>query len=183
MTRPCSSVHHHLAIAASSAVSSPALRASTQRSTNVWAISISVAISASTNRLCWNEAIGWPNAVRSLAYSSVRSNAARAAATAVTAIDSRSWGRLVTSETNPVPSSPSRLSTGTRTSSKNSSAVSWACMPTFSRLRPRSNPSMPRSITSSDMPRCRWVGSVFTAVITRSALMPLVMNVFDPLTT
>ena len=27
------------------------------------------------------------------------------------------------------------------------------------------------------------LGSVFTAVITRSALMPLVMNVFEPLTT
>ena len=67
-TRPCSSVHHHLAIAASSAVSSPALRASTQRSMKLWAISISVAISASTKRLCWNVAIGWPNAVRSLAY-------------------------------------------------------------------------------------------------------------------
>ncbi len=33
------------------------------------------------------------------------------------------------------------------------------------------------------MPACFWVGSVFTAVITRSALMPLVMNVFAPLTT
>ena len=33
------------------------------------------------------------------------------------------------------------------------------------------------------MPLCRWVGSVLTAVITRSALMPLVMNVFEPLTT
>ena len=33
------------------------------------------------------------------------------------------------------------------------------------------------------MPLCRWLGSVFTAVMTRSALMPLVMNVFEPLTT
>ena len=33
------------------------------------------------------------------------------------------------------------------------------------------------------MPAWRWVGSVFTAVMTRSALMPLVMKVFDPLTT
>ena len=33
------------------------------------------------------------------------------------------------------------------------------------------------------MPLWRCVGSVFTAVITRSALMPLVMNVFEPLTT
>ena len=33
------------------------------------------------------------------------------------------------------------------------------------------------------MPLWRSVGSVFTAVMTRSALMPLVMNVFDPFTT
>ena len=33
------------------------------------------------------------------------------------------------------------------------------------------------------MPRCRCAGSVLTAVTTRSALMPLVMKVFDPLTT
>ena len=83
----------------------------------------------------------------------------------------------------PSPSSPSRFSTGTRTSVKNSSAVSWACMPILSRLRPRSKPSMPRSSTSSDMPRWRWRGSVLTAVMTRSALIPLVMNVFEPLTT
>ena len=61
--------------------------------------------------------------------------------------------------------------------------MSWACWPILSRLRPRSNPGMPRSITSRLMPLCRWVGSVFTAVITRSALIPLVMNVFAPLTT
>ena len=33
------------------------------------------------------------------------------------------------------------------------------------------------------MPRWRCDGSVFTAVMTRSALMPLVMNVLEPLTT
>ena len=32
------------------------------------------------------------------------------------------------------------------------------------------------------MPRWRSLGSVFTAVTTRSALIPLVMNVFEPFT-
>ena len=32
------------------------------------------------------------------------------------------------------------------------------------------------------IPRCFSEGSVLTAVITRSALMPFVMNVFEPLT-
>ena len=66
---------------------------------------------------------------------------------------------------------------------KKSSAVSWLCMPIFSRLRPRSNPAMPRSMTTRLMPLCFWLGSVLTAVITRSALMPFVMKVLDPLTT
>ena len=42
--------------------------------------------------------------MRSFAYSSVRSNVLRAAATAVAAIDRRSWGRFVTSWRKPVPS-------------------------------------------------------------------------------
>ena len=131
----------------------------------------------------WNEPIGWPKAWRSLTYSSVHSRAWRAVATPVTAMESRSWARLATRYRKPSPSSPKRLATGTWTSVKNSSAVSWLCRPTLSRLRPRSNPSMPRSSTSRLMPLCFCVGSVLTAVMTRSALMPLVMKVFDPLTT
>ena len=52
----------------------------------------------------------------------------------------------------PLPSSPSRFSAGTVTSLKDSSAVSWACRPILSRLRPRSKPAMPRSTTSSVKP-------------------------------
>ena len=37
--------------------------------------------------------------------------------------------------------------------------------------------------SSSDMPLCFCDGSVLTAVMTRSALMPLVMKVLEPLTT
>ena len=111
-------------------------------------------------------------------------SAVRAAATAATPIDSRSCGRFVTSWTKPWPSSPpSRFATGTFTSENDSSAVSWACWPSLSRLRPRSKPSIPRSSTIRLMPLCFCDGSVFTAVITRSALMPFVMNVFAPLTT
>ena len=42
---------------------------------------------------------------------------------------------------------------------------------------------MPRSTMSNDIPLWRCVGSVFATTITRSALIPLVMNVFDPLST
>ena len=44
------------------------------------------------------------------------------------------------SETKPDPASPSRFSFGTWTSVNDSSAVSWACSPILSRLRPRSKP-------------------------------------------
>jgi hypothetical protein len=69
-----------------------------------------------------------------------------------------------------------------RTSSKNSSAVSCALRPILSRLRPRSKPGMPRSTTSRLMPGAG-SGSVRATTITRSALMPLVMKVFEPLST
>ena len=60
----------------------------------------------------------------------------------------------------PSPSWPRRLAAGTRTSSKDSSAVSWACWPSLCSLRPRSKPSIPRSTTSRLMPwwRSRGVG-------------------------
>ena len=46
---------------------SPALSLVTQSLTNTRAMWTSVAISASRNRLCWNEPIGLPKAWRSLA--------------------------------------------------------------------------------------------------------------------
>ena len=49
--------------------------------------------------------------------------------------------------------------------------------------RPRSKPSMPRSMITIDIPRCFSFGSVLSAVMIRSALMPLVMKVFEPSTT
>ena len=58
------------------------------------ATSTSVAISARRNCEFWNEPIGCPNAVRCLTYSSVQVSAARAAATAATAMDSRSCGQV-----------------------------------------------------------------------------------------
>jgi len=42
--------------------------------------------------------------------------------------------------------------------------------------------SIPRSNTRRDMPEWRLAGSVLTAVITRSALIPFVMKVLEPLT-
>ena len=66
-TRLHSSVVHHFASAAVSAESVRSLSASSWRSTNTRAMSISVRISASLKRLCWKLPMGWPNASRSLA--------------------------------------------------------------------------------------------------------------------
>lgn len=74
----------------------------------------------------------------------------------------------------PVFSSPIRFATGTRTSTKESSAVSEQCQPSFSSRRPTVNPGVPLSITSrlsSPLPG----KSVQTAVVTKSARAPLVM--------
>src|SRR6201996_7689751 len=80
----------------------------------------------------------------------------------------------------PRPSAPSTLAAGTRTWSKNSSAVSCDFWPIFSRLRPRVNPGMSRSTTSSEKPRWPAVGSVRVTTMTRSALIPEEMKVLDP---
>ena len=63
----CSSVVHHFAIDASEVSTVPALSRSTQSLMNTRAMCASVAISASTKRLCWNVPIGLPKASRSLA--------------------------------------------------------------------------------------------------------------------
>src|SRR3546814_2366230 len=77
----------------------------------------------------------------------------------------------------------SRFSVGTKTLSKKSSEVSWACRPNLSSLRPLANPSMPSSSTSSEKASVPPEGSVFATTTTRSHWIPLVMKVFEPLTT
>ena len=81
----------------------------------------------------------------------------------------------------PLSSSPMRSSSLTRTSSKNSSAVSDSSWPTLSSLRPREKPSATVSTPNSVMPLAFFSGAVRAATTTRSAQSPLVMNVLDPL--
>ena len=71
-------------------------------------------------------------------------------------------------------SAPTRLAAGTRTSTKDSSAVSEQCQPSFSSRRPTVNPGVPLSITSSATPPAPGP-PVRTAVVTKSARTPLVM--------
>ena len=96
------------------------------------------------------------------------------------AAPTRSCTRFSIIEMKPWPSSPMRSASGTRTSWKNSSAVSDSVWPTLSSLRPRVNPSIPVSTPNRVIPRAFLDGSVRAATITRSALYPLVMKVFEP---
>ena len=100
-----------------------------------------------------------------------------------TAAPTRSWARFSIMWWNPRSSSPMRFSSGTRTSVKNSSAVSASGWPTLSSTRPGSNPGMPFSTPKRLMPRAPASGVVRAATMTRSAVEPLVMKVLDPLMT
>ena len=132
--------------------------------------SILVTSSASRNLLYWNEPIGWPKALRSLTYSRVSSRICAAWAMLPIALESRSCGSQFIMWMKPWLSSPIRFASGTRTLSKNSSAVSDSSWPTLSSLRPRVKPSMPASTPNSEMPRPRLAsGSVRAATTTRSA--------------
>ena len=56
--------------------------------------------------------------------------------------------------------------------------------PCFLSLRPTEKPAVPRSTMNIEMPREPLaLGSVLAATNTTSALTPLVMNIFDPLST
>ena len=65
-------------------------------------------------------------------------------------------------------SAPTRLAAGTRTSTKDSSAVSEQRQPIFSSLRVTVNPGVPFSTTSSETPAAPGP-PVRTAVTTKSA--------------
>ena len=80
-------------------------------------------------------------------------------------------------------SSPSRFSSGTKTSENASSPVSEARQPSFSSFFEVSNPSISRSRIRNEMPWWPPSSVVLTAVTTKSARTPFVMNVFEPFTT
>ncbi|SKW84517.1 Uncharacterised protein [Mycobacteroides abscessus subsp. abscessus] len=54
---------------------------------------------------------------------------------------------------NPMPSSPMRLATGTRTSWKMTCAVGWACQPILRSGAPKDRPGVSLGTTMVEMPR------------------------------
>ncbi|MCY1539856.1 hypothetical protein D9M68_754650 [compost metagenome] len=119
----------------------------------------------------------WPNTFRSATNRSVSSMARSMQASDMAAVITRSRDSSFISWRKPCPSSgPSRFSHGTRMSSKNSSAVSCECRPTFASVRPRRKPfTLSVSTTMIEMPRAPCAGSVFATRQIRFAVLPLVM--------
>ncbi len=153
-----------------------------QSSMKTRAILAVVATSASLNLVFWKAKTGLPKACRSFVYFSVWARDSSIAVTAATARTRRSCGNCCINWMKPCPSStPSRFVAGTRTPSKNSSAVSCPCWPIFFSTRPRLKPSSPSvSTTISEMPLAAFSGSVLATMTTRLACRPLEMKVFEP---
>ena len=85
--------------------------------------------------------------------------------------------------TKPLPSSPPmRFSSGTKTSLNESSAVSWPWKPILWSFLPWSKPAMPFSMSSRLNASALLPSPVLTNVTMTSAVLPLEMNVFAPLT-
>jgi hypothetical protein len=82
----------------------------------------------------------------------------------------------------PPCSAPIRLRAGTRQSANDSSAVSEQSQPILSSLRDTVKPGVSLSMTSRLMPDAPGP-PVRTAVVTKSARVPEVMNILAPLTT
>ncbi|MNJ53934.1 hypothetical protein D3C77_493530 [compost metagenome] len=140
-------------------------------------------MSASLNLVFWKSQTVWLKALRSLTYSMVCSSMRSSLAALYRAITRRSWGSSSIKCMKPLFSSPSRLPTGTRTSSKNSSAVSAAAWPTFSSLRPRRKPGRSHSTMIRLHPLAPAPGSVLHTTTTMSQDRPLLMKVLLPLIT
>ena len=75
----------------------------------------------------------------------------------------------------PLPTSPSTASAGTRTSWNASSAVSEACMPSFSSFFSRITPGRSMSTRKSVKPSWPASASVLVTSTMKSARWPLVM--------
>ncbi|MCY1443662.1 hypothetical protein D9M71_600880 [compost metagenome] len=93
----------------------------------------------------------------------------------------RSWVSRYLAQVQPSFSLPTRLATGTRTSSKNTSLTS--CSPSRVMIGRTLTPGDFMSISRKEMPRCILAsGSVRTRQKIQSALWPRVVQVFWPLT-
>ena len=74
-----------------------------------------------------------------------------------------------------------QVARGTRTSSRKSSAVSEDLLPIFSSFLETEKPLSELGTRKNEQPWAPLSGCVLTSIVTKSARVPLVMNVFWPL--
>lgn len=159
--------------------------------------SISVRMSASANAIDWFSMTGRPNASRSPAYSSAYSYAARAmpsawaptvgrltskvaiAACPLALVPSRARASRASSFSLP----PSRQCPGTRTPSRNTSAVCEARRPSFLKVRLAARPFVAGGTMNAAWPRAPRAGSTEATTTWTPAIPPLVIQAFWPVST
>ena len=139
--------------------------------------------SASLNCVFWKSPMVLPKALRPAVYSTVQSITVSATVAERMACARRSCASLVIISSKPLPSSPSMADAGTRRSSKNSSEVSCAFMPTLCRFFPRRKPGRLVSTRNSVTPLAPAALSVLVASTMTSHSWPLEMKTFCPLMT
>src|SRR6266700_2936737 len=178
--RTATSPEYNLAIDDSNVVFNPASFMQAARMVSRRAASISVAMSASFHCMAWNSLMAWPNCLRCLEYLSAASYAPCAIPSPSAAMEMRPPSSTRMASTNPLPSMPSKASSGTQQSSKTSSEVSLARSPSLFSFLPGRNPLAPFSTTNADSPCVCAVLSVTAITTLTSAYVPLVMNVLVP---
>ncbi len=156
------------------------MKTSMHLSTNWRPTTASVFSSASLNCVFWKSPMVRPKALRCAVYSTVHSITVSATVAERIACARRSCASLVIISSKPLPSSPSIAEAGTRTSSKKSSEVSCAFMPSLCRFLPRRNPGRLVSTRNSVTPLLPASESVFVASTITSHSWPLEMKTFCP---
>src|SRR5712692_2422617 len=186
------------AIEPSAFLNSPPLRPSHRaRQISARVASISVAMSASMKAIAWFSINARPNCLRSFAYWSANSKAARAmprawaptigreSSNVFNATDDRwcvpSRARASLASSFSIP--PSTFSSGMVQSSSSTSAVCEARMPIFLSFLPWRMPFVPGGTTKLAWPRVPSSGSTAATTTWTSAMPPLVMKIFWPLRT
>ena len=109
-------------------------------------------MSASLNCKPWNWDRVRPNCLRTVICSRAASKQVRAAPIEQAAMLMRPPSSPIMAILKPSPSSPSRLATGTRASSKITCAVGWLFQPSFFSWAPKPSPGVSFGTTRVEIP-------------------------------
>jgi len=144
------------------------------------AASNSVAIWAILKAVAWKVAIGWPNWTLVLEYSIAYSRAALANPTPAAPTAALVRSKVLMAIRKPWPTLPRIFSAGTRTSSKNISAVLEALCPILSSILPIVIPGVSLGTIKAVRPRAPFCGAALAKTTYRLATPPFVIKHLEP---